>query len=92
MGSLASAHNHTQVNDFDMSQYTEIIAAQEQFAHHLNNLDHPNDAMSEYARYMHQHTKEQLEKAARSVRNRSGTSFSTLSTQSTVNSISSTES
>jgi len=93
MGSLASSRNQQQPNGFDhMSQYAEIVHAQEQYAHHCNNLDHPNEAMSEYARYIHQHTKKQLEKATNSARNRSGTGFSTLSSEGSANSMSSSDS
>jgi len=75
-----------------MVQYSNIVAAQEQFADHLNNVGHPQEAMSEYARYMHQHTKDQLEKATRSVRNRSGTGHSSHSQESSAGSVSSTDS
>jgi hypothetical protein len=75
---------------YDMSAYNDIAAAQQNFAQQYS-YEHPNQAMSEYAKYIHQHTKQQLEKATSSARRRSNNDGTTpavaaLSTESSTDS------
>jgi hypothetical protein len=76
----------------DQGQYDNILMAQEHFVQHCNSLDRPDEAMSEYARYMHQHTKEQLHRAFNMARGRSGTGSASLSSEGSVDSVESTSS
>jgi len=83
MGSLASSQpsglsNHpSNMNGFDHPhQIRELADAQEQFAQHAESLEHPEVAMSEYARYIHEHTKAQLARAASTTHN--GSTMSSL--------------
>ncbi|KAL5386372.1 hypothetical protein DPSP01_004100 [Paraphaeosphaeria sporulosa] len=50
--------------------YSEPMAPQHNFANNFD-LDDPNQAMSVYARIMHEHTKKQLKTATNSARRRS---------------------
>ncbi|KAF2448634.1 hypothetical protein P171DRAFT_481686 [Karstenula rhodostoma CBS 690.94] len=50
--------------------YSEPMAPQHNFVHNFD-LDNPNQAMSVYARIMHEHTKKQLKTATNSARRRS---------------------
>ncbi|KAF2491979.1 hypothetical protein BU16DRAFT_99762 [Lophium mytilinum] len=63
-------------------------AAQQNFTSQFD-VDHPNDAMSTYARIMHEHTKVQLNTATSSARRRSQGVSPSLKTGLSVESVSS---
>jgi hypothetical protein len=89
MGSLTqsqptSSHHSADMNGFDHpEQIRELASAQQTFAEHADSLPHPEVAMSEYARYIHEHTKAQLARAARagSTSSSSGVSLSETSSR-----------
>ncbi|KAF1954150.1 hypothetical protein CC80DRAFT_493995 [Byssothecium circinans] len=58
--------NGIYVND----SYSEPMTPQHNFANTFD-MDHPEKAMSSYARIMHEHTKKQLNSATSSARRRS---------------------
>ncbi|KAI9822610.1 MAG: hypothetical protein M1827_000329 [Pycnora praestabilis] len=86
---MASQSNGVYVQN----EFSDPLTAQSNF-HTQYDLENPHEAMSSYARVMHQHTKRQMESATRSARRRSPESANTIgiSPQSSNESVSSSAS
>ncbi|KAG9197938.1 hypothetical protein B5807_08784 [Epicoccum nigrum] len=65
--SAATASPSVYVTD----NFSEPMTAQHNFVNNFD-LDHPEKAMSDYQRIMHEHTKRQLSTATNSARRRTG--------------------
>ncbi|KAJ4377389.1 hypothetical protein N0V83_000214 [Neocucurbitaria cava] len=73
-----SSMTETRQSVFVSDDFSEPMSAQHNFANNFD-LNNPEQAMSEYQRIMHEHTKRQLSTATDSARRRSGSSNGSVS-------------
>ncbi|MCJ1380750.1 hypothetical protein MMC17_003859 [Xylographa soralifera] len=59
---MATTASHSASSSISSTTFTDVSQAQDHFAAQFN-LDNPVDAVSSYARIMHEHTLRQMERA-----------------------------
>ncbi|MCJ1417700.1 hypothetical protein MMC32_004045 [Xylographa parallela] len=88
---MATTASHSTSSSLSSTHFVDVSEAQDHFAAQFN-LDNPVDAVSSYARIMHDHTLRQMERARSSARRRtpgssSADAMASLTQESSVGSV-----